>query len=231
MVIAIVERSTSEELSFVRSELARRRVRLRKLERDVIDAAARVSDLEREVAEKEAAEAQQRAAAKTRQVDEHPRHAARQLLTIAQIAELLTISLSTAYRLIGTVELPAVRFSSASRSGRAIERVWSDDLDRFLAAKLVAGSEVPTPLSRNIQTGALLKPKQVADKLSISTETVYRIVGTAVLPAIRVCGIGKGERPMIRVWSVDIDQFLETKVVAFDPTNTSRASRTNGGQR
>lgn len=54
----------------------------------------------------------------------------RELLTVAEVAEMLRVSTMTVYRLIRTGEMPAVRV------GRSY-RVRHDDLERYLEEQVV----------------------------------------------------------------------------------------------
>lgn len=67
----------------------------------------------------------------------------RKLLTPRQVAEKLNCSIQTVYRIAGTRELPSVRLSGrgASSKARPMVRVWSDDLDRYLAKQLTVGED------------------------------------------------------------------------------------------
>lgn len=58
------------------------------------------------------------------------------LLTVAEVAEMLRVSTMTVYRLIRTGELPAVRV------GRSY-RVKQADLERYLEEQMVRPDDVP----------------------------------------------------------------------------------------
>jgi excisionase family DNA binding protein len=58
------------------------------------------------------------------------------LLTVAEVAEMLRVSTMTVYRLIRTGELPAVRV------GRSY-RVKKTDLERYLDEQMVRPDDVP----------------------------------------------------------------------------------------
>jgi excisionase family DNA binding protein len=65
----------------------------------------------------------------------------RRLLTAKQVAEFLGCSMQTVYRIAGTVDLPAFRPKGRGMGARSMVRVWSDDLERYIASGMEGGKK------------------------------------------------------------------------------------------
>lgn len=108
-----------------------------------------------------------------------------EFLTSEEVADLLKVSVSSIYRLIGEGKLPAIRIGSKGSTVRILKK----DLDPFMEP--------------------CFTPKEVADILRVSISAVYRWIDNGTLPAIKF----GGENYTRRISKKAFSSFIESHKV------------------